>query len=77
MRLRELALLKYGVFADHVFDFGDGKVDLHLIVGPNEAGKSTLLSGISDLLFGIPERTAYGFRHGMSELAIGATLELS
>ena len=75
MRLRELALLKYGVFADHVFDFGDGKVDLHLIVGPNEAGKSTLLSGLSDLLFGIPERTAYGFRHGMSELAIGATLE--
>ena len=75
MRLRKLELLKYGVFANQAFDFGDGQVDLHLIVGPNEAGKSTLLNGISDLLFGIPERTSYGFRHGMSELAIAGVLE--
>ncbi|MES3027223.1 MAG: AAA family ATPase [Pseudomonadota bacterium] len=75
MRLRRLSLLKYGVFEDRTFDFGDGTIDLHLIVGPNEAGKSTLLSGISDLLFNIPERTPYGFRHGMSDLAIAACLE--
>lgn len=76
MRLRRLSLLKYGVFEDRTFDFGDGTIDLHLIVGPNEAGKSTLLSGISDLLFNIPERTPYGFRHGMSDLAIAACLAL-
>jgi uncharacterized protein YhaN len=75
MRLQQLSLLKYGVFENRTFEFGDGAVDLHLIVGPNEAGKSTLLSGVADLLFNIPERTPYGFRHGMSELAIGATLE--
>lgn len=75
MRLRELELRRYGHFEDRKLDLGDGSVDFHFIVGPNEAGKSTLLTAISDLLFGIHPRTRLGFKHGMSELALAATLE--
>jgi hypothetical protein len=36
MRLRELELVRYGGLAGQGLNFGDGRVDLHLIVGRNE-----------------------------------------
>ncbi|HMO31239.1 AAA family ATPase, partial [Enterovirga sp.] len=44
MRLRRLDLVRYGKFTDRSLDFGErsaGQPDLHVVFGPNEAGKST------------------------------------
>ena len=75
MRLRTLELVRYGGYADRALDFGEGDCDLHLVVGPNEAGKSTLLSAIGDLLFGFPGQTTQDWRFGYQELRIRAELE--
>ncbi len=51
MRLIRLDLTRYGKFTDHPLAFGDrpsGSPDLHVVYGPNEAGKSTALSALLD-----------------------------
>ena len=53
MRLASLYIEGFGVFQGHRIDFGPG---LNLIVGPNESGKSTLLTFIQQVLFGFPDR---------------------
>ncbi|MGQ2908775.1 MAG: AAA family ATPase [Aliihoeflea sp.] len=78
MRLRRLDLTRYGKFTDYSIDFGEhdaGTPDLHIVYGLNEAGKSTSLSAYLDLLFGIEERTRYGFLHQGKAMEIGACLE--
>jgi uncharacterized protein YhaN len=78
MRLRRLDLTRYGKFTDYSIDFGEhvaGTPDLHIIYGLNEAGKSTSLSAYLDLLFGIEERTKYGFLHQGKAMEIGACLK--
>jgi uncharacterized protein YhaN len=78
MRLRRLDLTRYGKFTDYSIDFGEhvaGAPDLHIVYGLNEAGKSTSLSAYLDLLFGIEERTRYGFLHQGKAMEIGACLE--
>ncbi len=75
MRIRELKLIRYGKFTDRHLSLPQQARDIHLIVGPNEAGKSTVRSAIGDWLFGIPVRTSLGFLHPMSELRIGGVLE--
>ena len=72
MRFHRLDLIKYGKFSDCTIDFPIAKHDFHLIVGPNEAGKSTLRSAIVDLLFGLPHRSTFGFLHPLNELRLGA-----
>ena len=74
MRLRRLELIRYGGFSDRVLDFGAGKPDLHLVIGPNEAGKSTMLQAIGDLLFGIPTQSAQNWRYDYGDLRIRALL---
>ena len=78
MRLQRLDLTRYGKFTDHSLDFGPrvaGRPDLHIVYGPNEAGKSTALSAILDLLYGIEMRSRYGFLHPYATMRIGAVLE--
>ena len=78
MRLRRLDLTRYGKFTDHSIDFGtrrEGEPDLHVIYGPNEAGKSTAFSAFLDLLFGIGAQSSFGFLHPYSTMRIGAALE--
>ena len=56
MRLARLNLARYGKFTDFVLDFGAKqleKPDFHIIFGSNEAGKTTALTAILDLLYGI------------------------
>ena len=80
MRLRRLELARYGKFTDRTIDFGPAAADapdLHIVYGPNEAGKSTLLSGFLDLLFGIELQSRYGFLHSYETMRVGACLELS
>lgn len=74
MRFEELHLERFGHFDDLRLDLSGDDVRLHVIYGPNEAGKSTALAAICDVLFGIPERTPYNFLHEYSRLRIGATI---
>jgi uncharacterized protein YhaN len=53
MRIRRLDLLKYGHFTNAGFDLPQHAPDFHMVFGLNEAGKSTALRAIEDLLFGI------------------------
>ena len=79
MRLNRLDLTRYGKFTNHAIDFGrqiDGVPDLHVIYGPNEAGKSTLFNGWLDLLFGIHPQSSYDFLHAYSNMKIGAAIEV-
>jgi uncharacterized protein YhaN len=75
MRLIELRLLAFGPFSDALLDFGRERDAMQLIYGPNEAGKSTALRAIRDLLFGIPATTGDAHVHKMPKLRIGAKLE--
>lgn len=75
MRIRRLSLLAFGPFSGAVLDFGETRGGLDVVYGPNEAGKSTTLRGISGLLFGIPEKTTDAHRHAMNELRIGGLIE--
>lgn len=75
MRIRQLQLIRYGRFEERVLDFPPGERDLHMILGPNEAGKSTTLAAVGDLLFGFPHRTPYDFRFDRQLLRIGAVIE--
>jgi len=77
MRLERLDLTRYGRFTDRSLSFrppAPGGPDLHILYGPNEAGKSTLFAAWLDLLFGIGARTRYDFLHPGPTLQIGAAL---
>ncbi|HEY5206727.1 MAG TPA: AAA family ATPase [Roseiarcus sp.] len=58
MRLLSLEMEKFGAFADLRIAFRPD-ARLHVVYGPNEAGKSTALAAVGALLFGVPERTPY------------------
>ncbi|MBK9684947.1 MAG: AAA family ATPase [Betaproteobacteria bacterium] len=75
MRIRELKLIRYGKFTDRSLALPLSDRDIHLIVGPNEAGKSTVRTAIGDWLFGIPMRTPLAFLHPMPELRVGGIVE--
>lgn len=75
MRFAELLLERYGHFEDRRLTFAAGAPDFHIVYGPNEAGKSTTLAAISDLLFGFDPRCAYNFRFDYRLLRVGAVLE--
>jgi uncharacterized protein YhaN len=76
MRLNRLELAAFGHFSETILDLSQGKQGLHLILGPNEAGKSTALRAIHHLFFGIPARTTDSFLHPPNKLLIKALLEL-
>ena len=75
MRLSRLSLERYGRFEDCELNFRPGIPDLHVIYGENEAGKTTSLAAVSDLLFGFPVRSPYNFLFDYSLLRVGAVLE--
>lgn len=74
MRIDRFSLLRYGHFSDQRLDFQRNEHDFHLILGGNEAGKSTLRQAFHDLLFGIPMNTAMAFLHDGRDLALDAVL---
>jgi uncharacterized protein YhaN len=74
VRINELRLEAFGKFTELALDLSAGREGLHIIVGPNEAGKSTALSAIEQLLFGIPHRSNHAFLHPMQKLRIGGTI---
>lgn len=73
MRIRSLNLVRYGRFTDRALDFS--APGLHVVVGANEAGKSTLRSSVGELLYGIHPQTKLDFLHAMQDLRIDAVLQ--
>ena len=55
MRIERMELQSYGSFSQRVIEFSDDAMTI--ILGPNEAGKSTILSFIRAMLYGWNKRT--------------------
>jgi uncharacterized protein YhaN len=64
------------IFADRKLSFHP-EAALHVVLGANEAGKTSALSAIGDLLFGFGARTDYDFRHESKSLRIGGSFRHS
>ncbi|MBR0733810.1 AAA family ATPase [Bradyrhizobium japonicum] len=80
MRIRKLGLRRYGKFTDAFIDFGErvvGNPDLHIVYGPNEAGKSTAMSACTDLIYGIASQSRFNFLHPYPTMRIEAEVETS
>ena len=79
MRFLELRLKPFGRFEDETIRFsphiqpGGG---FHMIIGPNEAGKSTTLAAFERFLFGFPKKDIYNILR-RKNLWVGADLELT
>ena len=65
MRIRRLDLKAFGPFSDRQLDFSTECPGLHIVYGPNEAGKSSCLRALKALFFGIPTRTGDSFLHSL------------
>lgn len=76
VRLLTLELKAFGPFTDAVIDFS-GDAGLHLVYGPNEAGKSSALRAITSLFYGIPRLSPDVFVHDATKLRIGGRIRHS
>lgn len=83
MRILSLHLRAYGPFTDLLLELEQAPAPrLHLIYGPNEAGKSSTLRAIRRFLFGFAKDDSQSsvrasdddFRHDRNRLRIGASL---
>lgn len=86
MRILRLDLTAFGCFSDRQLDLSAGADDqdelrasgrygLHVLYGPNEAGKSTSLRALIALLYGIETQSRDNFLHPYDSLRIGGRLE--
>ncbi|HEY6761996.1 MAG TPA: AAA family ATPase [Baekduia sp.] len=75
IRIARLDLERWGHFDGRSVTFAGGDA-LHVVYGPNEAGKSTTRRAVSALLFGVPARTRDTFGRPGADLRVGALLEL-
>lgn len=75
MRLKCLELKAFGHFKDRMLAFDSTEPGLHIIFGPNEAGKSTSLRGLKALLYGFPERTSDNFQFPNEQLLVSGCLQ--
>jgi len=73
MKIQKLNLSAFGPFTDKLLAFDD--MGLHIVYGPNEAGKSSALRGLKALLYGIDERTLDNFIHANDKLRIQGNLK--
>jgi chromosome segregation protein len=73
MRLLTLDLERYGHFTGRTINFSR-EAKLHVVYGPNEAGKTCALAAVTDLFFGIGHRTPYDFQHEGKDLRIGGAV---
>ncbi|MCH7921178.1 MAG: AAA family ATPase, partial [Planctomycetes bacterium] len=70
MRFQRLHVPAFGPFTHLELNFPKKDRDLHVIYGDNEAGKSSLLRAIRDLLFGIPGQSPDNFLHDYKNLRL-------
>jgi len=75
VKFERLFLRAFGPFTDLELDLSGGSPGgLHVIYGPNEAGKSTSLRAVKALLFGMPHRSVDAHLHPSNKLSVGAEL---
>lgn len=75
MKLLRLDLPAFGPFTDVSLDLSAGNHGLHMVYGPNEAGKTSALRAMRSLFFGIDHKTSESFLHrDSSKLRLGAKL---
>ncbi|HQT30198.1 MAG TPA: AAA family ATPase [Thiobacillus sp.] len=72
MKIERIDLKAYGHFTRRAVVL-ESAASLHIICGPNEAGKTTLWRAINGALFGIPEASRDAFLHD-KKLRIGLAL---
>lgn len=77
MKVKRLDLLAFGPFTKKTLDLSEGKPGLHVVQGPNEAGKSSTLRALKAWLFGIDARSTDNFVHDHRHLRVGGVLETS
>ena len=77
MKLKRLDLKAVGPFTDRTLEFHSKEPGLHIIYGPNEAGKSSSLRALKALLYGFPQQTPDNFLHNYDQLLVGGCLENS
>jgi uncharacterized protein YhaN len=70
LRFQRLRVPAFGPFTNLDLQFPDQPGDLQVIYGANEAGKSSLLRAIRDLLFGIHGQSPDNFLHDYGDLRI-------
>ncbi len=71
MLIERLDLIAYGHFSGLSLSLGSG---MHVVYGPNEAGKSTTLRAIRQLLYGFDENNTDDFLHSYTNQRVGAVL---
>jgi len=74
VKILRIGLLTFGPFTGKILDLHKGHEGLHIVYGPNEAGKTSALRALRQLLYGIPERSSDGFIHPYAKLRIGGKL---
>jgi uncharacterized protein YhaN len=75
LHFEQFELRAFGSFTDTTLELGPpGNGALHIICGPNEAGKTTAQRAICDFLFGIPAQSPDGHKHSYEDLRLGATV---
>lgn len=73
MRFLSLGFDRYGRFTGRRLDF-DPAARVTVLLGANEAGKTTALAAACDALFGIEERSRFSFLHDYKAMRLSATL---
>ena len=77
MKILQFNLLAFGHFTGTLLDLHEGEEGLHVVYGPNEAGKSSALRALRQMLYGIPERSSDNFVHPYGKMRIGGALRHS
>lgn len=72
MKIRRLDLIAYGPFVNEALEFEAD--NLHLIYGPNEAGKSTALRALQAVLYGMTDKRD-AFLHPWDLMRVGMSIE--
>jgi uncharacterized protein YhaN len=75
VKLKRLDLKAFGPFTGKTLEFNSNHPGLHIIYGPNEAGKSSSLRALKALLFGFPQQTSDNFLHNYDQLLVGGSFE--
>ncbi len=75
MKFERLVLEKYGIYEGRTLSFRPD-AHLHIVVGRNEAGKTSALSAMSDLLFNFPNVSPYAVGYSPNTMRLGARLLL-
>ncbi|MCF8142705.1 MAG: AAA family ATPase [Deltaproteobacteria bacterium] len=77
MKIAALKLVAFGPFTDKALDFSSNGYGLHVVFGPNEAGKSTALRALQALLYGFDHIVRDAWLHESNKLVVGGALALA